>query len=196
MAQRHTLGDDLRQYRTTTAWGDLLIASRGSIVCGVRPPGCRVPAGMIEPVEAAPPTVRRLADALSSYFDGSSDEPLASREELGEWLDAAGVTGFRRDVSLALFDVPPAVTISYGELAALAGRPGAARAAGSACARNPLPIVVPCHRVVHAAARKGDVGRYGADLPDGAGSEMKRRLLELEGATFVTGSGSVAASGT
>lgn len=64
-------------------------------------------------------------------------------------------------------------TVSYGELAEMAGRPGAARAVGNAMSRNPMPIVVPCHRVVAAGGR---VGGYG---PSGVGT--KRFLLALEG---------------
>ena len=128
----------------------------------------------------APPAARDLAAALSAYLAGEPVE-LADRSDVERWLRAAGVDGFRLDLSLALHDVPRGVTLSYGELAALAGRPGAARAAGTACARNPLPIVVPCHRVVHAGACHGDVGRYGA----ATGTDYKRRLLELEDSPLV-----------
>src|SRR6266536_1932440 len=65
--------------------------------------------------------------------------------------------------------------VTYGELAALAGAPGAARAAGSFCAQNRLGLFVPCHRVIGA----GGLGSYGS-----LGVEYKRRLLELEGASF------------
>jgi methylated-DNA-[protein]-cysteine S-methyltransferase len=64
-------------------------------------------------------------------------------------------------------------TVSYGELAEMAGRPGAARAVGNAMSRNPLPIVVPCHRVV---ASGGRIGGYGP-----SGVRTKRFLLALEG---------------
>jgi methylated-DNA-[protein]-cysteine S-methyltransferase len=73
----------------------------------------------------------------------------------------------------ALRAVPRGEVVTYGELAALAGAPGAARAAGSFCARNRLGLFVPCHRVVAA----GDLGSYGS-----YGVGYKRRLLELEGA--------------
>jgi len=63
-------------------------------------------------------------------------------------------------------------TVTYGELAARAGNPKASRAVGSACARNPIPIVVPCHRVLPGS---GGIGNYGG------GPERKRVLLELEG---------------
>ncbi|MCW2920268.1 MAG: methylated-DNA-[]-cysteine S-methyltransferase family protein [Thermoleophilia bacterium] len=166
-----------------TPWGDAVITVSGGDVTAVRPP---VPASPDRPElraandPEAPAVVRDLAAALAAYLSGELVE-IADRELVAAWLDAAGVTGFRRDVSLALFDVPRGMTLSYGELAALAGRPGAARAAGSTCARNPLPIVIPCHRVVHAGARRGNVGSYGA----ATGTDYKRRLLELEDALLV-----------
>lgn len=167
-------------FRADTPWGVAVIHSDGPHVTRLRPP---VPAhvnGGLAALPSAvaqtgPEAVRELAAALAAYLGGALVE-LAPREDVARWLRAAGVGGFRLDVSLALVDVPRGVTLSYGELAALAGRPGAARAAGSACARNPLPIVVPCHRVVHAGSRPGDVGAYGA----GTGPDYKRRLLQLE----------------
>ena len=81
-------------------------------------------------------------------------------------IDLEWCTTFQRAVADALR------AISYGELAALAGRPNAQRAAGTFCARNRVGLVVPCHRVVAA----GGIGSYGS-----LGVEYKRRLLELEG---------------
>ena len=72
-------------------------------------------------------------------------------------------------------EIPRGEVVTYGELAALAGAPGAARAAGSFCARNRLGLFVPCHRVVSA----GGLGSYGS-----FGLAYKRRLLELEGASL------------
>ena len=168
-------------YRFATAWGFTGLRWDGASVVGIEPP--RVGHDLDDaPLvgERAPAAVVRLADAFAAYFAGDAVE-LADRDDVATWLRAAGVTGFRLDASLALFDVPRGVTLSYGELAALAGRPGAARAAGTMCARNPLPVLVPCHRVVHAGARRGDVGSYGA----ASGSDYKRALLELEDAALV-----------
>lgn len=78
-----------------------------------------------------------------------------------------------RCAAAALRAVPRGEVVTYGELAALAGSPGAARAAGTFCARNRLGLFVPCHRVVAA----GGLGSYGT-----LGPGYKRRLLELEGA--------------
>ncbi len=87
-------------------------------------------------------------------------------------LDLSWCTPFQRELAEALREVPWGDVVSYGELAALAGRPGAARAAGTFCARNRFALLVPCHRVVSADG----IGGYGS-----AGVALKRRLLALEG---------------
>jgi methylated-DNA-[protein]-cysteine S-methyltransferase len=87
-------------------------------------------------------------------------------------LDVEWATPFQRALVDALRAVPRGEVVSYGELAALAGRPLAARAAGALCAANRFAFVVPCHRVVSAHG----IGGYGS-----AGVEVKRRLLVLEG---------------
>ena len=87
-------------------------------------------------------------------------------------LDVDWCTPFQLAVFEALRGVPYGETVTYGELAALAGHPNAQRAAGSVCARNRFAIVVPCHRVVAA----GGLGSYPS-----FGLAYKRRLLELEG---------------
>ena len=103
---------------------------------------------------------------------------------LGDFLDVSiefdGATEFELELTRALRRVRRGETVTYGELAALAGRPNAQRAAGSFCARNRFSIVVPCHRVVAADG----LGSYGS-----LGVEYKRRLLELEGACTSTGAG-------
>src|SRR5947207_10329588 len=86
-------------------------------------------------------------------------------------LDLEGWTPFQRAVADMLRGVPRGEVVTYGELAALAGYPGAQRAAGTFCAHNRFPVVVPCHRVVSAVG----IGSYGAQ-----GVEYKRRLLALE----------------
>lgn len=87
-------------------------------------------------------------------------------------LDLGWCTPFQAELAAALRAVPWGEIVSYGELAALAGRPGAARAAGSFCAQNRFALVMPCHRVVGAAG----IGGYGE-----SGVGLKRRLLALEG---------------
>jgi len=88
-------------------------------------------------------------------------------------LDLDWATPFQAKVAAALRAIPYGETVTYGELAALAGYPGAQRAAGTFCAHNRFPLFVPCHRVVAADG----LGSYGS-----LGLSYKRRLLELEGA--------------
>ncbi len=87
-------------------------------------------------------------------------------------LDVLG-TAFQRRVWEELRRIPVGEVRTYGEVAAAVGSPGASRAVGSACGANPVPVVVPCHRVVPAS---GGIGNYGL------GPARKRRLLEVEGA--------------
>jgi methylated-DNA-[protein]-cysteine S-methyltransferase len=86
-------------------------------------------------------------------------------------VDLDPLAPFQRTVARALQRVPFGETVTYGELARRAGRPGAARAVGQAMARNPVPLLVPCHRVVSARG----LGGFGGGLA------LKRRLLALEG---------------
>jgi len=88
---------------------------------------------------------------------------------------ALEVAPFEREVLEFLRTIPPGETITYGEIARRLGRPGASRAVGTACARNPVVIVIPCHRVV---PKSGGLGNYSSE----GGPETKRRLLEREGA--------------
>jgi len=83
-------------------------------------------------------------------------------------------TAFDREVWNAVGAVPYGETVSYAEIARRVGRPRAYRAVGAANGRNPIPIIIPCHRVV---ASDGGLGGYGGGLP------LKRRLLELEAGT-------------
>jgi methylated-DNA-[protein]-cysteine S-methyltransferase len=118
------------------------------------------------------------------HAEGDDDAVLAAaREQLAEYfagerrefdlpLKPAG-TPFQRAVWEALREIPYGETAGYGELANRLGRPGAARAVGLANGRNPIAIVVPCHRVIGAA---------GALTGYGGGLERKRYLLELESA--------------
>ena len=105
-----------------------------------------------------------LADDLRRYLAGE-------RVSFGVRLDLSDVTDWQRRVLMRCAEIPYGVLITYGELAEAAGSPGAARAVGQAMARNPVPIVVPCHRVVAACGKLGGFT---------AGLEWKRRLLRIE----------------
>ncbi len=102
------------------------------------------------------------------------DEYFESRRSVFDLpLDLRGTTPFSVLVLGELALVPYGHTATYGELAARAGKPGAARAVGTIMNRNPVPIVLPCHRIV---------GATGALVGYGGGLERKERLLRLEGA--------------
>jgi methylated-DNA-[protein]-cysteine S-methyltransferase len=110
-----------------------------------------------------------LGERLAAYFAGARDDFLDVE------LDLEDATSFQRATAEALRHIPRGETVTYGELAALAGYPNAHRAVGTFCARNRFPVVMPCHRVVAADG----LGAYGS-----LGVEYKRRLLELEGVSF------------
>jgi methylated-DNA-[protein]-cysteine S-methyltransferase len=112
-----------------------------------------------------PPVLKETATQLEEYFAGertSFDLPME--------LDG---TEFQRQVWTELTRIPYGETISYGELARRVGRPNGPRAVGQANGRNPIPIIVPCHRVL---ASNG-IGGYGGGL------KVKRALLSVEGVT-------------
>ena len=110
-----------------------------------------------------------LVERLQAYFAGDPE----TFEDVP--VDLEYETPFLTRCAEALRAVPRGEVVTYGELAALAGAPGAARAAGSFCARNRLGLFVPCHRVVSA----GGLGSYGSH-----GLAYKKRLLELEHAAL------------
>jgi methylated-DNA-[protein]-cysteine S-methyltransferase len=112
-------------------------------------------------------------EALRRYFEG--DIRALDRLE----VDVAG-TPFQRKVWTALRGIPVGSTTGYGMLARKIGAPGAARAVGLANGRNPVAIVIPCHRVV---AHDGTLGGYGGGL------RRKEWLLQHEGALLATGGG-------
>jgi methylated-DNA-[protein]-cysteine S-methyltransferase len=113
------------------------------------------------PVGVTGETARQIAE----YFAGQ-------RQAFDLPLDLSPLRPFQRSVLLALREVGYGETVTYGELATLSGYRGAARAVGGAMRGNPLPIVIPCHRVLPSA---GGLGGFGG-RPD-----LKRRLLEIEG---------------
>jgi methylated-DNA-[protein]-cysteine S-methyltransferase len=116
------------------------------------------------------PAIADVVDRLERYAAGE-EVSFADVE-----IDLSHLTEFQQRVVRACRKISRGRTRTYGELAAAAGKPGAARAVGSVMARNRLPIVVPCHRVVGSA---GSLGGFSA--PDGL--SMKQRMLALEGAT-------------
>ncbi len=107
-----------------------------------------------------------VAEQLRAYFAGQ-------RRTFDMRLDLRHTTPFQRRVLLAAARVPAGTVVSYGEIARRIGQPDASRAVGQALGHNPMPIVIPCHRVIAAGGR---IGGYTGGL------DIKRKLLHLEGA--------------
>jgi methylated-DNA-[protein]-cysteine S-methyltransferase len=113
----------------------------------------------------APAALDAVKRELDEYFAGT-------RREFDLTLDWSLIGPFARKVLQATSEIPYGGYLSYGEVAAEAGSPRGSRAAGNALGSNPIPIVIPCHRVLHAG---GAIGGYGGGL------DRKRYLLALEG---------------
>jgi methylated-DNA-[protein]-cysteine S-methyltransferase len=165
---------DVAYTTTDSPYGDLLLASteRGLVRVGLPEQGDfdglledlsdRVSPRVLE----APAEFDEVRRELDLYFEGGLTE-------FDLQLDWRLSHDFRRRVLRAIHRIPYGETRSYMQVAASAGNERAVRAAGTACGSNPIPIVVPCHRVLRTG---GALGGYGGGLP------MKRALLELEGA--------------
>jgi methylated-DNA-[protein]-cysteine S-methyltransferase len=175
-AVREGLADALYT-RLSTPIGRLLVISGPDGIVRVAFESEREDAALAEVAAALGPNVigsnaelSAARDALSAYFEEGAALELPVDLRLAH-------APFRRAVLERLREVPLGATVSYGELAARAGNPRAARAVGTACARNPVPVVVPCHRVLPSTGR---LGAYAG------GPERKRALLTLEGASVPT----------
>jgi methylated-DNA-[protein]-cysteine S-methyltransferase len=153
----------------STPLGDLRLQTRHEhlvrvmILADTQPGSASTPAvsGRI-----ATPVLRQAGRELAEYFAGR-------RQTFEVPLDLSGWPPFTRKILEELRKVPFGATLTYGELAARAGYPRAARAVGQAMAANPLPIIIPCHRV---GAADGRLGGYSG----GAGLPTKQWLLAFE----------------
>lgn len=121
--------------------------------------------------------LERAVAALTAFADGD----LGALDDLP--LDLAGRSPFDRAVFDAVRSLPPGSTASYGDVARMIGKPGAARAVGGAVGRCPIGLAIPCHRVI---AGDGSLGGYGGGWWGGreAGLELKRELLAREGVSI------------
>ncbi|NPA31084.1 MAG: methylated-DNA--[protein]-cysteine S-methyltransferase [Chloroflexi bacterium] len=169
MQTRQPVRDWLLTYLPATPVGPLWVgvAEPGGwaqLKFGSRPPDAprQVSWRLVEPDSDA---LRPYLDALQAYFDRAEPVPP------GPWVWE--FTPFRAAVYAAVRAIPPGQTRTYGQIAAAVGRPRGARAVGQALARNPIPLVVPCHRVV---AADGSLGGFSAE----GGVALKARLLMWE----------------
>jgi methylated-DNA-[protein]-cysteine S-methyltransferase len=129
------------------------------------PEACRLLGNSMERATSSPQRFKDIIARFRDYFDGH-------KVDFPDKLDLSGATPFQRSVWQAARLIPYGQTRSYAWLAGQVGSPGAARAVGQALGRNPLPIIIPCHRVL---AGNGGLGGFSGGL------EMKRFLLRLEG---------------
>lgn len=148
--------------------GDLLAVDHGDGLAGLYFDGHRGGPQVGEHWRRDAAAFTGLRQQLGDYFAGRRDRFEVVLAPVG--------SPFQRRVWAALADIPFGSTVTYGRLAAEVGHPGSARAVGAAVARNPLSIVVPCHRVMGA---RGTLTGYAG------GIERKRRLLALEGVAVV-----------
>lgn len=148
--------------------GRILLAASGQGLIGLWFEGQRhwPQASADWPAQPAHPVLARARAQLDAYFAGQ-------RRDFDLPLDLSGGTAFQARVWQALRAIPAGVTESYASLSARIGAPRAARAVGAAVGRNPLSVVVPCHRVL---------GTTGALTGYAGGLERKAALLRLEGA--------------
>jgi methylated-DNA-[protein]-cysteine S-methyltransferase len=157
------MGSAVRAWRQPSPYGELTVVLSADGLYEISLPGDDQPE-----IESTRPE-KTVAKQLDDWFAGK-------RHAFDVDLDLAEINGFRREVLETLArEVPWGEVVSYGELAAMAGRPRAARAVGSAMRNNPIPFVIPCHRVV-AAGNK--IGGYGGGRNAIA---LKRELLAREG---------------
>ncbi len=147
--------------------GHLLLAGGLPIALELPGPERRVPAD--------PGRRSHWAEDLERYFAG---ERVVFKLDVDAYARIHGFSAFERAVYRALARVPYGEAVSYRDLAHAAGHPNAYRAAGSAMARNALPVILPCHRVIK---NDGRLGSYGDD------PAWKERLLALEGVRVVEG---------
>ena len=117
----------------------------------------------------------RLQKKIVAYFDGSTIDFSEFRADLD------GSSSFAATCLTACRKIGYGQTVSYGQLASLANRPGAARAAGTIMAKNQLPLIVPCHRIIRST---GQIGGFSAV----EGPKIKLKLLQLEGYRAIGGS--------
>ncbi len=158
---------ELYHHRVQSPWGDILLLSDGAALTHLELPGSRFPAPRNQTGEPKPdlPVLREAQQELAAYFAGKLHHFTVPFELPG--------TPFQTKVWQALIKVPYGKAVTYGDLAEKIEQPSAVRAVAMANARNPLPIIVPCHRVI---GKNGALTGY-----SGGGVERKVALLRLEG---------------
>ncbi|MHC4697603.1 MAG: methylated-DNA--[protein]-cysteine S-methyltransferase [Planctomycetota bacterium] len=156
-----------------TAWGAFGIVARAGAVVETFLPGRR--GSVLRTITERWPDALESVDTLPQFQRQVIDYFGGKRTRFTVRTDLSGLSPFRQAVLEACRRIPYGQTASYADLARAAGRPGAARAAGSTMANNPIPLVIPCHRVLRS---DGSIGGFSS--PQGV--KQKMRLLSLENA--------------
>lgn len=126
------------------------------------------------PSSAPPPAIAALVERIRRHFEGYPDDFRDVEVDLG------GAGPFARQVYAAARAIPSGRTMTYGEIAEVLARPGAARAVGRALGKNPIPLIIPCHRVLAAGGKPGGFSAAG-------GLTTKARMLAVEGVRILNG---------
>ena len=158
-------------FRTNWGWFGLLAGDKGLVRTCLPSSKSEVQDILLAGVEGAIADKNSFHDtekAVFAYYDGNEADLS------GIDVDLEAFTPFQKRVLLALRNVTHGQKVTYGHLAAMAGSPKAARAIGACMAKNPLPLIIPCHRVLGA---NGALTGFSAP----GGTQTKRRMLQLEG---------------
>lgn len=131
---------------------------------------CRISKSGAHQCDAPPAEIRALISRIGAHLEGQ----LSDFKDVE--VDLSNVPSFARSVYMATLQIPPGQTRTYGQIAHQLGQPNAARAVGQALGNNPIPLIVPCHRVVAAASKGGGFSAHG-------GLKTKARLLAIERVT-------------
>jgi methylated-DNA-[protein]-cysteine S-methyltransferase len=163
--EHHNHPADILVAKVASPLGTLLLYSDEKGLVALDFPGAKAAEGSAVVSPKVRDSLKAADTALQAYFGARKPLPRALQGRLEG-------TEFQRKVWAAIAKIPFGKTKSYGEIAAQVGRPGASRAVGSACGANPLPLFVPCHRVL---ASNGAIGGFSGGLA------VKRMLLRHEG---------------
>ena len=149
----------------SSPWGPMTLAASDTALVGVWFDGqAHQPSSDAWPLAPKHPVLAAASSQLAQYFAGE-------RTQFSVPLDVSGGTAFQQAVWTQLLDIPSGSTLSYGQLGLRVGNPRAVRAVGAAVGRNPISIIIPCHRVV---------GAQGALTGYAGGLDRKKALLALE----------------
>ncbi len=164
-----------------TAWGDAAVVFRNppcliqEIFLPSPDTATRIQHLFPEPDVSTPrpPSADTLIRWISDYFMG---KPVCDPNPMWEWLDFGSATRLQKAVYHATFRIPYGQTRSYRQIAEAVGRSGASRFVGNTMAKNPFPVLIPCHRVIRS---NGSLGQFGG------GVDLKRKMLEIEAASDI-----------